>query len=257
MTDVKQLFDLTGKVAIVTGGNQGIGWGIARALSGAGASLVIANRHADTGNSAALRLEAMGGRAMAIQADVAVAADVDRLIARTLEYSGRLDILVNNAGIVRRGPISEMTEAEWDKVLDTNLKGAWLCARAASRPMLDQRYGRIINISSLNSVRAGGYKVAYCTSKAGLSQLTRALAVEWGSHGITVNAIAPGLIMNERTRGLFSGKEDQLSRIIDGIPLGRPGELEDLAGIALFLASDASAYVTGQVIFLDGGRSLV
>lgn len=250
-------FDLSGRAAIVTGGSQGIGWGIAAGLAQAGARIVVANRKEAIGETAAAALRDLGADAVYVQADVARAADADRVARATRDRFGRLDILVNCSGIVMRGTALELSEADFDATLSVNLKGAWLCSRAAAKLMIGAGTpGRIINVASLNAIRPGANKFAYATSKAGMVQLTRALATEWAPHGITVNAIAPGMISSPRMVEHFAAHPDERRKAIERIPLGRPGTPGDVAGLAVFLASDASAYVTGQAIFIDGGSGL-
>jgi 3-oxoacyl-[acyl-carrier protein] reductase len=221
------------------------------ALAAAGAAVVINYR----GNQAAAdevvgAIISAGGRALAVQADVAVAEDVERLFKATSEQFGRLDILVNNAGITRDGLLLRMKEADFDAVLDTNLRGAFLCSKAALRPMTKARGGRIINITSVVGLIGNAGQANYSAAKAGLIGFTKAVAREMASRAITVNALAPGYIDTEMTAGLG---EQIRAAILENIPLGRLGTPEDIAGVVCFLASDAAAYITGQTLTVDGG----
>jgi 3-oxoacyl-[acyl-carrier protein] reductase len=242
---------LNDKVAIVTGGSRGIGRGISLALAQAGAAVAVNYK----GNQAAAdevvrAIEAAGGQALAIQADVSAAEDVERLFKAVTERFGRLDILVNNAGVTRDTLLLRMKEADFDAVLDTNLRGAYLCTRAALRPMTKARGGRIINITSVVGLIGNAGQANYSAAKAGLIGFTKAVAREMASRSITVNAIAPGYVDTEMTAGLG----DQIkAAILENIPLARLGTPEDIAGVVCFLASDLAAYITGQTITVDGG----
>jgi 3-oxoacyl-[acyl-carrier protein] reductase len=245
------LINLKDKVAIVTGGSRGIGRAIALALADAGAIVVVNYK----GNQAAAdevvaAIQAKEGQALAIQADIALSEDVDRLFKAVLERFGRLDILVNNAGITRDTLLLRMKETDFDAVLDTNLRGAYLCTRAALRPMTKARGGRIINITSVVGLIGNAGQANYSAAKAGLIGFTKAVAREMSSRAITVNAVAPGYIDTELTAGLG----DQIrAAILENIPLGRLGTPEDIAHTVCFLASDFAAYITGQTITVDGG----
>ncbi len=242
---------LKDKVALVTGGSRGIGRAITLALAAAGAAVVVNYK----GNQAAAdevvaAVEALGGQALAIQADVATPEDVERLFKTTLDRFGRLDILVNNAGITRDGLLLRMKEADFDAVLNTNLRGAFLCTKAALRPMTKARGGRIINITSVVGLIGNAGQANYSAAKAGLIGFTKAVAREMASRAITVNAIAPGYVDTEMTARLG----DQIrAAILENIPLGRLGTPEDIAGGVCFLASDAASYITGQTLTVDGG----
>lgn len=246
------LFDLTGRVALVTGASSGIGRAIAAALAGAGARVVLVARRADALEAAALELRAAGAAAAAMAADLGRRADIARL-ARDTPF-GAVDILVNAAGINPRQPADTVSEADWDRTIELNLTAPFLLARALVPSMRVRSWGRIINIASLQSVRAFPAGIAYGASKGGVMQLTRAMAEAWSAGGITANAIAPGFFPTELTAKLFADPATE-SRLAAQTMIGRNGRLADLHGTAVFLASEASAYVTGQTIFVDGGFS--
>ncbi|HWE36445.1 MAG TPA: glucose 1-dehydrogenase [Isosphaeraceae bacterium] len=246
-------FRLDNRVALVTGGTRGLGRSIAEALAEAGAAVAITARKVDAAESAAAALgRSTGAKALGLAVDVTRAAEVDDMVARTLDTFGRVDILVNNAGINIRRPIEQLEEAEWDAVLATNLKGPWLCCRAVVGAMRQHKWGRVINLSSmLGEVSLPG-RTPYASSKGGLTLLTKTLALEWALDGITVNAICPGPFATEMNLPLLDNPQvraDWESRI----PLGRWGDPAELGPVAVFLASDASSYVTGATIFVDGG----
>lgn len=243
--------NLTDRVALVTGGSRGIGRAISTMLAQAGAKVVVNYR----GNQAAAdetvaAINAAGGKAAAIQADIAKPEAVEQLFKTIQEQYGRLDILVNNAGITRDTLLLRMKEADFDAVLDTNLRGAYLCTRAALRPMTKARGGRIINITSVVGLMGNPGQANYAAAKAGLIGFTKAVAREMASRAITVNAVAPGYIDTELTTTLG----DQIkAAILENIPLGRLGTPEDVAALVCFLASDAASYITGQTLTVDGG----
>ncbi len=246
-------FRLDGKVALVTGGVRGLGRTIATALAQAGADVAITARSMDScaEPSQAIK-DDTGRRCRGFAADVTIAADVDRLVADVEGEFGRIDILVNNAGNNIRGLVDQLTEADWDSVIDTNLKGPFLCSRAIGPGMVGRGWGRIINMGSILSVIALPGRAPYASAKAGLLNLTRVLALEWAGTGVTANAICPGPFGTEMNRQLL---EDPVKyqEFIKLIPMGRWGEVEELAGAAVFLASDASSFVTGSGLFVDGG----
>jgi NAD(P)-dependent dehydrogenase (short-subunit alcohol dehydrogenase family) len=250
------LFDLSGKTAVVTGGNQGIGFAIAEGLARHGARIIIANRRADQGQAAAQRLVSQGLAAEAVQADVADGASVAQMVATVLERHGRIDILVNSAAVIVRKPVEELTEEEWEFVMDVNVKGTFLCCREVGRHMIERRGGKIINISSNVSQVIQPLRSVYAVSKAAVSHLTRALAVEWATYGINVNALAPGPTVTDFNRQYLEEHPQDKQRAINGIPMARLGAPADHVGAAVFLASSASDYVTGQTLLVDGGSTL-
>jgi 3-oxoacyl-[acyl-carrier protein] reductase len=241
--------DLSGKVAIVTGSSRGIGKAIALKLADAGASVVVTG-HIEDAEPVAKEIRAKGRQSLAVRASVTSAADIEKLVEATLSTFGRVDILVNNAGITRDQLVLKMSEDDWDAVLDTNLKSVFLCTRAVLRPMLKQRWGRIINISSVIGLIGNPGQANYAASKAGIIGFTRTIAKEVGSRGITANVIAPGFIETRMTQAM---NEAQRQELMKRIPLGSLGTPEDVAEAAAFLASDRARYITGQVLGVDGG----
>lgn len=251
------MFDLTGKIAIVTGGNQGIGLGITRGLAGAGATVVIANRRAAEGQKAAEALQKEGFNVIAIPTDVSQKASVAAMVEKVMNEYKKIDILVNNAAVMIRKPLEEFEENEWDTILNTNLRGLFLCCQLVGQEMIKRKKGKIINISSVLSQVVQSGRGVYATAKAGVSHLTRALAMEWSKYNININAIGPGLTMTPINEKYFGENPDELKRIINTIPIGREAYPVDYAGTAVFLASDASDYVTGQTLLVDGGMTIV
>jgi len=246
-------FRLDGKVALVTGGARGLGRTMATALAEAGADIALVGRSLDACQATATEVAAATGRTVrAFAGDVAVAADVTRLAAEVTAACGAIDILVNNAGTNIRGSITQLSEADWDTVIDTNLKGPFLCARAIGPQMVARGWGRVINIGSILSVIALPGRAPYASSKAGVVGLTRVLALEWAGSGVTCNAICPGPFATEMNRQLLNDPV-AYQQFISQIPLGRWGDLDEMAGAAVFLASDASSFVTGSSVFVDGG----
>ena len=250
------MFDLTEKVAIVTGGNGGIGLGMARGLAGAGAQVVIAGRDAAKSKAAATALTGAGRRALAIEVDVSDERSVVELFRATVERCGRLDILINNAGMNIRKPPQDYTTEEWRRVIDTNLTGAFLCARAAYPLMKAAGGGKVINIGSMMSIFGGWFAAPYGSSKGGIVQLTRSLAAAWARDNIQVNAVLPGWIDTDLTRQARVQVAGLHESVLGRTPAGRWGTIDDMAGIAVFLAAPASDFVTGTAIPVDGGYSI-
>ncbi len=252
-----RMFDLTGKVAVVTGGNGGIGLGMALGMAEAGAAVVLSGRDAAKAETALAELAALGARAAFVAADVTRAEACRDLVAETVAQFGRLDILVNNAGTSIRKMPQDLSEADWHHVLDTNLTGAFLCSQAAYPAMVAAGGGKMINIGSMMSLFGAPYAAAYAASKGGIVQMTRALATAWAKDNIQVNAVLPGWIDTELTRGARRQVEGLHERVEARTPAGRWGVPADMAGIAVFLAGKGSDFVTGTAIPVDGGFSIV
>jgi 3-oxoacyl-[acyl-carrier protein] reductase len=248
--DASRAFNLGGKAALVTGGNGGIGLGMARGLAAAGAAVAVVGRDAAKSKRAVSELAALGVPAEAVEADVSQEDAVRAATARVAERFGRVDILVNNAGITRDGLVMRMSEEDWDAVLNTNLKGAFSFIKAFSRAFLKQRSGRIINITSVIGLIGNAGQCNYAASKAALIGLTKSVARELASRGITCNAVAPGFIQTDMTSVL---SPEMHAEVLKKIPLNCLGQPEDIAEAALFLASPAARYITGQVLTVDGG----
>ncbi len=246
------LFDLTGKVALVTGASRGLGQYFGRALARAGADLVITSRHLESLEPFRGEIEALGPNALGLALDVCNSESIQKAVEAALGHYGKIDILVNNAGCNARKPALDVTWDDWNMVLDTNLRGTFFVAQAVARGMIARRYGRIINIGSVTSVFGYAGLAPYCASRGGVKQLTMSLADDWGAHGITVNCLAPGWFKTRQNAVLYENKE-WVEYICDRIPLKRPGQPPDLDGAIVFLASDASAYITGQTLLVDGG----
>jgi 2-dehydro-3-deoxy-D-gluconate 5-dehydrogenase len=250
-----KLFDLNGRVAVITGGNAGIGFGIAKGLAAAGAVIVVAGRRAEKNLEAARVIEAFNVNTAALEVDVCKEESCRSMVETTVERFGRIDILVNNAGItIRKQPEAYML-AEWNKVIDTNLTGAFLCAHAAYPHMKNGGSGKIVNIGSMLSIFGASFAAAYAASKGGIVQMTKALACAWAKDNIQVNAILPGWIDTPLTQSARKEVLGLNERVLARTPAGRWGEPEDLAGIAVFLASPASDFITGAAIPVDGGYS--
>ncbi len=244
------MFDLTGKGAIVTGGNTGIGQGIAVGLAKAGADVALVAR-SDASETARMVTD-LGRRCTVIEADLSTIEPCERIVSEALDALGTLDILVNNAGIIRRNDALDFTEEDWDAVVDTNLKTLFFLSQAAGRHLAKNGGGSIINIASMLTFQGGIRVASYTASKSGVGGLTKLLANEWAAKGITVNAIAPGYIATNNTAAL-QADETRNRQILERIPAGRWGEPADLAGAAVFLASDAARYVQGHILAVDGG----
>ena len=242
---------LDGKVALVTGGSRGIGRAIALRLGQEGADVAVCARNVEAAGEVASEIEGLGRKCLVRACDVADAEQAGALIASTIEELGQLDILVNNAGVTRDNLLMRMKEEDWDEVLAINLKGAFNCARAAVRPMLKARGGRIVNITSVVGLQGNAGQVNYAASKAGLIGLTKSLARELASRGITANAVAPGLVPETGMTGELAAEVQQ--QMLSAVPLGRAGTPEDVAHAVAFLASEQAAYITGQVLAVDGG----
>jgi 2-dehydro-3-deoxy-D-gluconate 5-dehydrogenase len=249
------MFDLKGKVAIVTGGNGGIGLGMARGLAKAGARVVIAARNKEKSGAAVRELQALGVGALAISVDVTQEKSVDAMVSETVRQCGGLDILVNNAGINIRKPAQDLSLEEWRQVLDTNLTSAFLCSRSAYPHMKRAGAGKIINIGSMLSIFGAAFAPAYGASKGGIVQLTKSLATGWARDNIQVNAVLPGWVDTDLTRQARKEVQGLHERVLAGTPAGRWGGIDDFGGIAVFLASSASDFLTGTAIPLDGGYS--
>ena len=253
MSTVLDQFNLTGRRALVTGGARGLGRVMAQALAEAGAEVAVTSRSLDHARSAANEIAAATGRrAVGIETDVTVSADITRLGGEVDQAFGGIDILINNAGVNIRGASETLSEADWDTVIDTNVKGPFLCARTFGPRMAARGWGRIINLGSILSVIGIAGRAPYGASKAAIANLTRVLALEWAAQGVTVNAICPGPFATEMNRPLMNDPE-KFAAFVAKIPLGRWAELHEIAGAALFLASDASSFVTGSLLFVDGG----
>ena len=261
---IAQLFDLTGKSAVVTGGAMGIGQAISFRLAEAGAVVMIADIDVEAASQTTMQIKASGGKARAIRADASSTADAKAVVQATLEAFGRLDIMVNNAGIYPISPALETSEEMWDKVLNLNLKGAFFYSQAAAQEMVKAGHGgKIINMASIDAMHPYGGVAHYSTSKAGLVMLTKALALEFAPHNIRVNAVAPGSIMTPGTKAVRAAleargipEEKVIESYMARLPLGRMGEPDDVAKVVLFLASAAADYITGSLLLVDGGHLL-
>jgi gluconate 5-dehydrogenase len=248
------LFDLSGKVAIVTGASRGLGQYFGRALARAGADLVITSRKLDSLDSFRNEIEGMGRRAVPLELDVRNYESIQKMAEAAEAAYGKIDILVNNAGCNVRKPALEVGWDDWNLVLDTNLRGTFFVAQAVAKRMLPRRYGRIVNIGSVTAVFGYAGLAPYCASRGGVKQLTMSLADDWGPYGITVNCLAPGWFKTKQTEVLYQNQQ-WVDYLTDRIPLKRPGRPDDLDGAVVFLASDACQYITGQTLLVDGGIS--
>ncbi len=253
LPNVMDLFRLDGRSALVTGGTRGLGRVMAEALAEAGASVCITSRSMDAARTAAEEIAAASGaRVEGIEAEVTTADGVSRLVDVAHRDVGRVDILVNNAGVNIRGSVGELSESDWDTVVDTNLKGVFLLSRAFGPMMCEHRWGRVINLSSMLAAIGLPGRAPYAASKAGVVGLTRVLALEWAASGVTVNAICPGPFATEMNRQLLEDPE-KYAAFVQKLPVGRWGELHEIKGIVVFLASDASSFMTGAALAIDGG----
>ena len=252
---LKSFFGLEGKIALVTGGGRGLGRAMALALGQAGADLALVSRTKEELREVSEKIRFLdpNRKVLAVPADLALSDEIPRLVDNVLAEFGRIDILVNNAGRNIRGPAENVALEDWDAVVDLNLKSAFVMAQAVGRVMIRQGYGKIINTASLTSFIGFPNMVAYCASRGGVAQMTKALAVEWAKYGVRVNAVAPGYFMTKQTEPLFQDPERK-EWILSKIPMGRSGDAEkDLSGVVVFLASPASDYITGQIVISDGG----
>ena len=248
------LFDLSGRVAIVTGTSRGLGQYMARALARAGAGLVLTSRDASRLASFEAEIKALGRRTFSVELDVRSKDSIEKMVAAAEATFGHLDILVNNAGCNVRKPAIDVTWEDWNLILDTNLRGSFFVAQAVARGMISRRYGRIINIGSVTSVAGYAGLAPYGASRGGVKQLTMSLADDWGKFGITVNCLAPGWFRTEQNKVLYENKE-WVDYLCERIPMKRPGQPQDLDSAIVFLAAESSRYITGQTLLVDGGIS--
>ena len=257
MEKLLDIFDLSGRIAIITGARRGIGFAIAEGLASAGAVSVIADIHPETGDEAARLIRSKGLNAKSMSVDVTRRGSVENLVSQTIREFGQIDILVNCAGIILRKPIEQATDEEWNSMMDVNLRGVFLCSQIAGREMIKRKQGKIVNISSnIAQVLQPGRGI-YAISKAGVSHLTKVMALEWAPFHINVNAIAPAPTMTDLNRKYFEEHPEDLNERLRSIPLGRLGDPKDYVGLAILLASRASDFITGQTIFVDGGSILI
>lgn len=248
------LFDLGGRVALVTGTSRGLGQYMARALAKAGADLVLTSRDVSRLSSFEAEMRALGRRTVSVELDVRRQESIETAVATAEAAFGHLDILVNNAGCNVRKPALEVTWDDWNQILETNLRGSFFVSQAVARGMIARSYGRIINIGSVTSVAGYAGLAPYGASRGGVKQLTMSLADDWGKHGITVNCLAPGWFRTEQNKVLYENKE-WVEYLCERIPLKRPGQPQDLDGAVVFLAAESSRYITGQTLLVDGGIS--
>lgn len=248
----KSLFDLTGRVAIVTGAGRGLGAAMVKGLADAGAKVAVADIDLDLATAVADEICKKGGDALPVKVNVADADSVSNMVSAVVKRYGTIDILVNNAGINRRALCIEMSEQDWDAVINVNLKGTWLCSRAVAPIMIKNRKGKVINIASIMGTIALPERGPYASTKGAVIQLTKVLALEWAPYNINVNAVGPGYFMTEMNTALKNDPETY-AKLTSKVPMGRWADPEELVGPIVFLASDASSYLTGQTIFVDGG----
>jgi len=247
-----QLFNLEGKVAVITGGTSGIGRALSLGLAEAGAHVIATARRQQQVDDTAAEIEARGRQTLRLISDVCNRASLEQLLAAALQRFDKVDILINCAGRIKRAPTLTMPEEDWNNILDANLTGTLRACQVFGRHMIDREYGRIVNIASLNSFVALSEVAAYAASKAGVTSLTRSLAVEWSKKGVTVNAIAPGVFRTELNASLLDSSQ-RGQELLMRTPMGRFGKTEELIGAAIYLASDAASFVTGQTLVVDGG----
>jgi NAD(P)-dependent dehydrogenase (short-subunit alcohol dehydrogenase family) len=252
--NMNALFDLHGKIALVTGASRGLGRHFASTLASAGADVIITARSADALEQPRAEIESLGQRCLPLVLDVTRHESILRMAADALAAWGRIDILVNNAGCNIRKPALEVAWNDWNQVLDTNLRGPFFVAQAVAPNMIERGWGRIINIGSLTCMFGYAGIGPYCASRGGIRQLTMSLADDWGQYGLTVNCLAPGWFRSDQTAALYENAE-WVAYLCDRLPLKRPGRIEELEGAMLFLASEASSYITGQTLLIDGGMS--
>jgi NAD(P)-dependent dehydrogenase (short-subunit alcohol dehydrogenase family) len=248
------LFDLGGRVALVTGTSRGLGQYMARALARAGADLVLTSRGVDRLSAFETEIKSLGRRTFSVELDVRSQESIERMVAAAEAAFGHIDILVNNAGCNVRKPALDVTWADWNLILETNLRGSFFVAQAVARGMIARRYGRIINIGSVTTVAGYAGLAPYGASRGGVKQLTMSLADDWGKYGVTVNCLAPGWFRTEQNKVLYENRE-WVEYLCDRIPLKRPGQPQDLDAAVVFLAAESSRYVTGQTLLVDGGIS--
>jgi len=245
--------DLSSKTAVVVGGTSGIGLALATGLSLAGANVVPTSRRLDRVEAAVAKITKAGGKSLAVASDVNDRASLEGLLNATCAEFGKVDILVNCAGTTKRTPTLDVSEDEWNSIMETNLTGIFRTCQVFGCKMVERKYGRIINIASLSSFVALYEVAAYSASKAAVASLTKSLAIEWAKHGVCVNAIAPGVFITELNRSLVTGGSPRSKEFLARTPMGRFGEVDELVGAAVFLASDAASFVTGHVLSVDGG----
>ncbi len=249
-----ELFDLSGRVAIVTGTSRGLGQYFARALARSGADLVLTSRHEQALQPFEEEISKLGKRAVSLELDVTDQQSIERMAAAAEQAFGKIDILVNNAGMNIRKPALDVTWDDWNSILDTNLRGSFFVAQAVAKRMVPRGYGRIINIGSVTSVAGYAGLAPYGASRGGIRQLTMSLADDWGKHGVTVNCLAPGWFRTEQNKVMYEDKE-WVAYLSDRIPIKRPGQPDDLDSAVVFLAAESSRYITGQTLLVDGGIS--
>lgn len=251
--NTNKLFDLKGKVAVVTGASRGLGRAMALGLAQAGANVVITDV-LDT-KKAVKGIEALGRKSLGLNVDVTNKNQIDEMVKKTVAKFKKIDIFINNAGVYFATPMPDMKEEDWDKIIDVNLRGSTMCARAVGKQMIKQKSGNIINIASVAGIMAFAQSAAYNESKAALIMLTKTLATEWAKYNIRVNAICPGVFVTDMTKGLLKDKGFQ-QMIKASVPMGRSGNPDELAGAAVYLASNASSYTTGHALVVDGGWTI-